>query len=377
MSRRRICYISGTRADFGLMRSTLQLIAQSEPLELSVVATGMHLSPNHGYTLSEISGDGLPQPLVVPVELGAPSGALMARNIGQMIEQFVGAFEELRPDTVLLLGDRGEMLAGAIAALHVSRHIAHIHGGERSGTVDEPIRHAISKMSHLHMVASEESADRLRRMGERASDIHVVGAPGLDGLANLAAKDRNTLARELGFDPDRPVALLVLHPVVQEAHLVGEQAQTTLDALAGACLQVVALRANSDAGGDAVDAVLQRAASEGKILLRAHMERRTYVSMMKAADLMIGNSSSGIIEAATFGTPVVNLGLRQNLRQRNRNVIDASFELGSIRSAISRAVKTGRQAEENVYGDGRAAEKIVKVLLAPLDPDVLMKSNAY
>ncbi|KRA55358.1 UDP-N-acetylglucosamine 2-epimerase [Devosia sp. Root635] len=377
MSRRRICYITGTRADFGLMRSTLQLIAQSDLLDLSILATAMHLSHLHGDTLGEIGGDGLPQPLIVPIEQGAPSGALMARNVGQMIEHFVGSFEELRPDIVLLLGDRGEMLAGAIAALHLNIHIAHIHGGERSGTVDEPVRHAISKMSHMHLVASEESADRLRKMGERASDIHVVGAPGLDGLVDLATDDRRSLARELGFDPNRPVALFVLHPVVQEAHLAGVQAQMALNALAETDLQVVALRANSDAGGDIVNTVLERAASQDKIILRAHMKRGSFVSTMKAADLMIGNSSSGIIEAATFSTPVVNLGLRQNLRQRNHNVVDASFTPESIRAAIRRALKIGRQPAENVYGDGRAAERILKVLLAPPDPDQLMKSNAY
>lgn len=377
MNRRRVCYITGTRADFGLMRSTLQQIARSDLLELSIVATGMHLSHYHGHTLGEIRGDGLPQPVVVPVEQGSPSGALMARNIGQMTEKFVGAFEELRPDIVLLLGDRGEMLAGAVAGLHLNRHVAHIHGGERSGTVDEPIRHAISKMSHLHFVALQESADRLRRMGERVSDIHVVGAPGLDGLADMATKSRESLATEFGFDPGRPVALFVLHPVVQEAHLGGQQAQATLDALIETGVQVVALRANSDAGGDTVDSVLEEEAGLDNIRLHAHMERGDFVSMMKVADLMIGNSSSGIIEAATFGTPVVNLGLRQHLRERNRNVIDASFEAGTIRAAIQTALKIERQVGQNIYGDGRAGERILKILLDPLDPSRLMKSNAY
>ena len=377
MKPRKVCYITGTRADFGLMRSTLQLIAGHEQMDLCIVATGMHLSPQHGHTVDEIAGGGLPAPIVVPVDLGPPSGALMARNIGTMIGGFVDVLERERPDIVLVLGDRGEMLAGAIAAVHLNMHVAHIHGGERSGTIDEPVRHAISKLSHIHLAASQESAERLERMGERAQDIHVVGAPGLDGLAELAQKDRSSLVDQFGLKADQPIALLVMHPVVQDADRGEDDAEMVVNALVEAGMQVVALRPNSDAGSDAIGRVLDRAAASNAIQVQTHLSRSDYVSLMRAADMLVGNSSSGIIEAATFGTPVVNLGTRQNLRQRNANVIDAPFEKHRVREAISKARAQVRTPGTNVFGDGRAGQRILDVLLLPLTSAQLMKSNAY
>lgn len=377
--RRKISYITGTRADFGLMCSTLQKLATDDAFTLSILATGMHLSARYGATVSEIEAAGLPAPIRIPVDdANEPSGWLMAHNIGLMLIGLTDALRAEAPDLVLLLGDRGEMLAGAIAALHLNIRIAHIHGGERSGTVDEPIRHAISKLSHIHFVASEESAERLRHMGERPETIHVVGAPGLDGLQSLANKDRAALACQFGFDAARPMALLVFHPVVQEAGDSAAQITIALEALAACGLQIVALAPNSDAGSAEVRSVLERSAGCGAIRLETHLARSDFVSLMQAADVMIGNSSSGIIEAATFGTPVVNLGSRQNLRQRNANVIDAPIARDAVIDAIERALAAPRMPGQNVFGSGGAGDRIVAQLRA-LDflSDDLVKTNAY
>ncbi len=376
--RRRICYLTGTRADFGLMASTLQAISDNAALELDLLVTGMHLSADHGHTVDEIEAAGLRIRRRLPVVLRPSSGVTMARGIGHMLVGIVDALGEDPPDLLLLLGDRGEMLAGAIAALHLNLPIVHIHGGERSGTVDEPVRHAISKLAHYHCVATAQSRERLIRMGERADAVFVTGAPGLDGLAALARESRQELCQALALDPHRPVALMVFHPVLQEAGDAARAATTILDALHAHACQVVALMPNADAGSDAIRQVLQSAAADADVRVVTHLGRPRFAAWMAACDCMIGNSSAGIIEAATFGTPVLNLGSRQNLRERNANVVDLPLLAEPIRRAIGVALATARHTCVNVYGDGAAGERIVALLgNLPLDGGLLAKTNSY
>lgn len=375
---RRICYISGTRADFGLMRSTLQLIRDHVELDLCVVATGMHLSPFYGNTVEEIAGAGLRIAARVPVLLEPATGATMARNIGTMLGAFTDVLESERPDVVLLLGDRGEMLAGALAGIHLNIPVAHIHGGERSGTVDEPVRHAISKLSHLHFAATAEARERLIRMGEAPAHIHVTGAPGLDGLTDAELPDREEVARLHGLDPSRPFALMVYHPVLQEAATAADDTRALLAALAGAGVQVLALMPNADAGSDGVRAALAEAKGAPGVTVRTHLARPAFIAAMARADLMVGNSSAGIIEAASFGTPVLNVGPRQNLRERNANVLDVPAETAALGAAVARLLAQGRFPLQNVYGDGRAGARIARLLATePLDAALLMKVNGY
>jgi GDP/UDP-N,N'-diacetylbacillosamine 2-epimerase (hydrolysing) len=374
---RKICYVSGTRADFGLMQSTLQLINRSAALELSILVTGMHLSEGYGLTVEQIEAAGLPVTAQIEVEQGPSTGALMAKNIGRMLIGLTDALEQIRPDAVLVLGDRGEMLAGALAAIHLNIPIVHIHGGERSGTVDEPVRHAISKLANFHFVATDESKTRLVRMGEVADHVHVVGAPGLDGLKQLAAADRNTLCAGIGFDPARRIALMVYHPVLQEAACSGEYASRIVDALLAHRMQVLALKPNSDAGSAEVRAALEARAAAGEINLVTNLPRAEFVSWMAACDVLVGNSSSGIIEAATFGTPVVNIGSRQNLRQRNANVIDSPLDRAGIDDALARALGASRFDGYNVYGNGTAGQRIVELLSGIDLSGLTAKTNVY
>lgn len=375
---RRIAYLSGTRADFGLMASTLHAIAADPRLSLGLIVTGMHLSERFGMTVREIESEGLSITARVNVDVDTATGAAMAANIGHMLVGFVQALQALRPDSLLLLGDRGEMLAGALAAIHLGIPVVHLHGGERSGTVDEPVRHAISKLANLHLVATGAARDRLIRMGEEGDTIHVVGAPGLDGLVELATLDRAELCEHVGFDARRPVALLVYHPVLNEAHEASDQVIDLVEAALTSGFQVLALMPNSDAGSDAVRDVLTQARREGRIVLQTHLKRAEFVSWMAAADVMLGNSSSGIIEAASFGTPVVNVGTRQNLRERNVNVIDVPVRSSEIHAALEAALKHGRYPRSNLYGDGRAGGCIVE-LLATTDWSSRRQSkcNAY
>ena len=375
---RHICYISGTRADFGLMRSTLQSVHAAPDLQLSVVATGMHLSPRYGATVHEITAAGLAVVAQVPVPLEPATGAQMARNIASMLGSFTQEFERIQPDMVLLLGDRGEMLAGAIAAIHLNIPIAHIHGGERSGTIDEPVRHAISKMSHLHFTATSEARERLIRMGERADRVFVTGAPGLDGIAEGSTPDREALLARHGLDALRPFALLVLHPVHQEIEQAGADARAVLAALAESRMQVLALLPNSDAGNAEVRKELEDARSKGALALVTHLARDEFLAAMAVADLMIGNSSAGIIEAASFGTPVLNIGRRQNLREHGPNVRHVAAERRAILRGIEELRAHGPFASANIYGDGHAGERIVRLLReTPLGAELLNKVNGY
>lgn len=375
---RKVCYVTGTRADFGLMQATLQAIHELDGLELGIVVTGMHLDPAYGNTAAEIEASGLHVVAKIPVPMEPATGETMARNIGAMIGGLVTAFMDMRPDVVLLLGDRGEMLAGALAGIHLNIPIAHIHGGELSGTVDEPIRHAISKLSHFHFVATAKAKERLSRMGERPEHIWITGAPGLDGLQAAAKESREELCADLGLSPAKPLALMVYHPVLQEATRAGNEVVEILDALSRLGVQIVALKPNSDAGSQFIREVLESRDGQPHIRIVRHFPRTRFVSWMAAADLMIGNSSAGIIEAATFGTPVINIGSRQHSRERNANVIDVPVEGQAIAQAISVALAHGRFQKNNVYGDGDATRKIVGLLQdIPLDGTVLVKTNAY
>lgn len=375
---RKICYITGTRADFGLMQATLTTIQKSDDLDLALLVTGMHLAEQYGQTVRDIQATGLPIAAFVEVDMGDSTGASMARVIGTMMTRFVDALADIQPDLVLLLGDRGEMLAGAIAAIHLNIPVVHIHGGERSGTVDEPVRHAISKLSHFHFTATVDARDRLIRMGEHGDHVFVTGAPGLVGLESLASVGRAQLMQEMGFDPVKLVALMIYHPVLQEAASAGLGAAGILDALSRRGIQVIALKPNADAGSHEIRKVLESPVHDKHVRVVTHFPREHFVSWMAAADVMIGNSSAGIIEAGTFGTPVINVGGRQNLRERNANVMDVPVDGEQIERAIDWAIGHGRFDSLNIYGDGASDERIVNLLQnLPLNGSVLMKSNAY
>jgi GDP/UDP-N,N'-diacetylbacillosamine 2-epimerase (hydrolysing) len=360
------------------MARTLRLAMEDSRLRLGVLVTGMHLSPLHGETVREIRASGLPIVAEVPVDADSATGETMARGISTMIAGFTAALSRERPDLVLLLGDRGEMLAGAIAAIHLGIPVAHVHGGERSGSVDEPVRHAISKLSHLHFTATLAARERLVRMGEDAAHIWVTGAPGLDDLDTLARYDRASLCAEAGLEPDRHIALGLFHPVVNDPGSPSEQVRALLRASVDSGCQVMMLEPNSDAGAGGIRAVLDEMRCSPGISIRAHLPRDRFVSWMAQCDVMIGNSSSGIIEAASFGTPVVNVGRRQNLRECGANVTSVGNDAPSIARAIVTALGMRRFARDNIYGDGRAGERIVECLATvPLSPGLLAKSNAY
>lgn len=375
-TRRKIVYLTGTRADFGLMKSSLLQIA--EVAELSIAVTGMHLHPAFGNTIEDIRATGLRVCGEVPVDVVARSAESMSMGIGDCLKGVTRLLQQESPDILLLLGDRGEMLAGAIAALHLGLVCVHIHGGERSGTVDEPVRHAISKLSTFHFVATDQSRERLVRMGESPERIFVTGAPGLDDLAGIADMSPVDFQQALGLPDGSEFVLALFHPVVQQREDARVQTCNVLAALQKVGLPVVWAEPNSDAGSrgilDALDSVALPPGSRRV----THLQRDLFCSAMKRCAVLVGNSSAGIIEAASFGTPVVNIGDRQRLRERNANVTDVAAQADEVCEAIRAALRHGKWPCDNSYGDGFAGQRIRnKLLNLPLGRSVLEKTNTY
>jgi GDP/UDP-N,N'-diacetylbacillosamine 2-epimerase (hydrolysing) len=380
---RLIAYVTGTRADYGLFSEPLKRIREHQGMELALIVTSMHLEPEFGLTVQDIEADGMPIAARVRNLLPGDTGGDQARSVGNAVIGITEALEDIKPDVVVVLGDRGEMLAGAIAAIHLNIPIAHVHGGEVSGTVDELVRHAISKLSHVHFPATEDAADRLRRLGERPEDIYVVGASGLDYLRRFEPIPDSELEAEIGVDLSSSFVIFTQHPVTTEMAHAAAQMEASLHALEQSGVQVVATYPNADAGGRAMIQVLERWRDRQWLHVFPNLGRRRFATLLKKAAAMVGNSSSGIIEAPFFGVPVVNVGSRQAGRLRAANVLDAPYDEESIRSAIACALndedfKARARSSPNPYGDGHAGERIVEVLASlEIGPALLGKQITY
>ncbi|MDA7844236.1 UDP-N-acetylglucosamine 2-epimerase [Gammaproteobacteria bacterium] len=378
MFNRRVIYITGTRADFGLMRSTLIRINKSSKLSLSLIVTGMHLSHKYGYTAQEIKSSGIEIIEQVPVNLEPETGKTMSLALSVMIAEFTKIFNKANPDIVIVLGDRGEMLAGALSCLHLGIPVAHIHGGERSGTIDESIRHAISKLSHIHLTSTLESKSRLISLGEVPANIHVTGAPGIEDIDELATFSRSELISKFSLIKDKPICLLVFHPVVQESSSAGIQVKIILEALSRKSeLQIIGILPNSDSGSESIRQQMN-VLKYPKLKTFTNLSRNEFLSFMREVDFMIGNSSSGIIESGSFGTPVINIGSRQKMRQRNTNVVDVKLDSDAIYEKINLALKDGKYSIKNIYGDGKTGKRIQQILeITPLNKELLNKVLTY
>lgn len=374
---RHVFYVTGTRADFGLMRSTLEQINNTPSLKLSVAITGMHLEHQFGETKREVFATRINSYVVDSCKEDG-SRTSMSNAVGKQLQGFTDLFSKHNPSVILLLGDRGEMLAAAIAALYLNIPVVHIHGGELSGTVDESIRHAISKLSHFHFVATENSRCRLIKMGENPSNIYVTGAPGLDQILNIPLPDKQKLLSLLEIRDSLYLIALVFHPVVQDAELAGEQIKQVLIGLPKDG-QIVILMPNADAGGHLIrDELNKFSLSASNVKIVTHLPREYYLALLAHCNVLVGNSSSGIIEAASFGTPVVNVGERQANRERNSNTLDVKINSEDISLAISCSLSKKENSKENVYGDGNAGTRICSLLTEIIiDQNTTRKCNAY
>jgi GDP/UDP-N,N'-diacetylbacillosamine 2-epimerase (hydrolysing) len=382
--KRKILHITGTRAEFGLLSSTLRLIGASKRLELGLVVTGMHLSEKLGLTVREIEASGVPIVARIPTDVDQRTTLAMSKSVGQAIVGISEVIEREQPDLLTVIGDRGEMLAGAIAALNMGVPTVHLHGGERSGTIDESIRHAITKLSHWHFVATEESRRRVIRLGEPPECVLVTGAPSLDDINELRKIPRSEIARVLGIPETQRFAVVLFHPVLQEIGNIEEYANALYLALqselAAHDVVTIWLAPNADAGSAAIAEQALRAVSSDERLIKVvdHLQRREFIAALNHAEVLVGNSSAGIIEAASLGIPVVNIGSRQQSRERNENTHDCGYGAQDIRQAIRLALQHGRYPNVNRYGSGDAGKRIVDLLESlPDDRKVLNKLLTY
>lgn len=364
--KRKIAYITGTRADYGLMRSVLHQIHDSRSLSLDIIVTGMHLMDEFGMTIEEIQNDGF-NCHVIDVQHVNDTKESVALFIGEFIQRLTPLIRIINPDIILILGDRGEMLAGAIVGAYLSVPVAHIHGGEVTSTVDDLARHAITKLSHVHFPATEKSAERIIRMGEDPSRVFVVGAPGLDQILHEPLLEPEDLEKRYHLNFSDRVLLVVQHPVTLEVNQASEQMRETLEAVSLLQYQTVIVYPNADAGGRAMIEVIKEYEHLPYIRTYKNIPHKDYLSLMQYSSVLIGNSSSGIIEAPSFGIPTINIGSRQKGRQRGDNVVDVDYNRKAIASTINYVLNDENyikkiNLKKNPYGDGNAGKRITIVL---------------
>ena len=366
---RRICVITGARSDYGLLRWVIQGIQDDPDLSLQIIATGMHLAPEFGLTYRDIERDGflLDRKVEMLVSADTPEG--IAKSMGLGLIGFGDALSQLRPDLIVVLGDRFEIFAAVAAALIARIPVAHLHGGETSeGAFDEALRHSITKMSHLHFVAAEPYRQRVIQLGEPPERVFLVGGLGIDNIKRLKLLDRAELERALDFKLGPRNLLITFHPVTLENATAAAQMAELLAALAGQKdTHIIITLPNADTGGHALIAMAQQfAAQHANVRAYASLGQMRYLSAMAHADGVVGNSSSGLIEAPGLKKGTVNIGDRQLGRLQAASVINCEPSRHSIAAAIdslySPAFQASLSAVSNPYGEGGASEKVVEII---------------
>ncbi len=382
---KKIAVVTGTRAEYGILLPVIKAIKTCKDLELLLVVTGAHLSRKFGYTVSEIGKDGLNIDARVKMLAEEDTLASMSAAIGQGITAMTRTWEQLKPDIILVLGDRIEPLAAAISGAYMNIPIAHIHGGDSSrGGLDESARHAITKFSHIHFPATPLSAERIKKMGEDTWRVHMVGSPALDAILHEKLVPPEIITKKFGLEKSKPFILLVQHSVTTEVAQASMQITETLEALAALKYPVVTIYPNSDAGGQCIIKLIRQYEKKYPIFkVIPNLPRRDYLSLLNASSVLIGNSSSGMIDSPSFGVPVVNIGTRQEGRERGNNVIDTGHNRHDIIIAVKKALtdkvflKIVKKCE-NPYGDGQASKRIADILSKiEMTPQLLQKKITY
>jgi UDP-hydrolysing UDP-N-acetyl-D-glucosamine 2-epimerase len=380
---RKICVITGTRAEFGLLRNVLNGFKDATGVTLQLIVTGAHLVAEHGNTYEEICGAGFEIDAKVDMLLASDSPSAVGQSIGLGVIGLTNSLARLKPDIVVLLGDRFEALAAAQSAMVLNIPIAHIHGGEATeGLIDEAIRHSITKMAHVHFTSAEPFRRKVIQMGEQPNTVHNVGALGLDNVAALEPISREVIENFICFTLDAPILLVTYHPLTLDTK-GATSANSLLEALAEQeGTRIVFTGANADALGQAInDRVRMFCASRPKDAVQVtSLGVRRYLSLMSLSDAVIGNSSSGLLEAPYVGVPTVNIGARQRGRLRSESVVDCEDTTDSILAGIAKArspeLREIATRRETPYGVPGASKKIVK-LVRGLDLEGLLFKRFY
>ena len=381
--KKKIVVTTGTRSEYGILRPILSQISQSKKLELFLVVTGTHNSKKFGLTINEIKNDGFKIYKKIDMIPQGDSNYSMALTLGDGIKSFANIFKNLKPDINLILGDRTEMFASAIAAYYMNIPNAHIHGGDKTqGGIDEYTRHAITKISNIHFAASKKSLERILKMGEYKKNIFHVGSPGIDEIKQNKISNLHQLEKKYNFlDPEKNI-LLLYHSVTTETENTQKEIRIILNAIKKLKINTIAIAPNSDAGNNAIFQEYGKFAAKNDFFrVFKSLPRSDYLGFLKYFGALIGNSSSGIIEASYFQIPVINIGIRQKGREKGRNVIDVENPNSKIiANAISKSLKMKKLSKinEKLYGPGNSSKKIVEILeKIKLDKKLIQKQIAY
>jgi UDP-N-acetylglucosamine 2-epimerase (non-hydrolysing)/GDP/UDP-N,N'-diacetylbacillosamine 2-epimerase (hydrolysing) len=377
--KRKIAVVTTSRADYSHLYWPLRELAEHAHIDLKLIALGPHLSPEFGCTIQQIERDGFSIAARIECLLSSDTDVGMAKTIGLATLSLADCLGEMRPDLLLLTADRYEMLAPAAVAVALRIPLAHIEGGEISeGAIDDAIRNALTKLSHIHFTSTQGAWERVISMGEEPWRVHCAGSPSLDHLRRSRLKSREELESQLQIELRTPFALIGYHPTTI-ARDTTREADALFEALSAVSQRLFFCYPNADAGGRAlVDRAPALCQSRADARMFVNLDPITYWSLLRGAELLIGNSSSGIMEAASFGVPVVNVGIRQQGREHAGNVLDAPANAANILEKIAQAsndeFRRSLAGLENPYGDGHAAGRIAKVLAAaPLGEELLRK----
>lgn len=369
---RKVCIVIGSRANYSSIKSAMRAIDGHPDLQLQVVASASALLDRYGQVVKLIEADGFKPAAKVYMLVEGETPATMAKSTGLGLMELPTIFEQLEPDIVLTVGDRFETMATTLAAAYMNIPLAHTMGGEVSGTIDESIRHAVTKFAHIHFPACSDARDRIVKLGERPEDVHLVGCPRIDLVAEVLEKDKNGIGSNLFeegvggvFDLDKPFILLSQHSVTTEYGEGERQINETLNAVHRLGIPAIALWPNADAGSEDIARGMRKFrehSDDSKIHFFKNLPTDVYIRLMRRTACLVGNSSSAIREGAFIGTPSVNIGSRQDMRQRGHNIIDVDHNTAAIEDAVSHQIKHGRYETEPIYGDGHAGERIADTL---------------
>jgi GDP/UDP-N,N'-diacetylbacillosamine 2-epimerase (hydrolysing) len=377
--RRTIAIVTERRADYSRFKPILELIRTDPELDYKLIVTGISLLKEHGHDIEVIQRDGFEIEAVLPMfrEEAPDTGGEMVRALGRVLPALVDTLERLQPDLVLTGFDIGANFAAAVAGAHMNIPVAHIQGGEVTGSIDESLRHAMSKFAHIHFPATEASAQRLIRMGEDPRTIYVVGCPSLDVVLGAPVIPKADVLASHSLDPAHPYVVILQHPVTTEVEQAGEQMAETLAAVQELELQGVLIYPNNDAGAQQIIRQIERS----RITVVRSLPPEAFVNLVRYAAALVGNSSSGIHETASLGVPTVNVGTRQQGRERGQNVLDVRCDRREIRQAVATALydeafRARVALRVNPYGDGHSAERIVRILKT-VNLDNLIQKRFY
>lgn len=362
--KKKVVVFTGGRFEYGILRPVIREIYNSEKLELQLVVSGIHLLRKYGSTINIIKKDKFPIAALLNLTTSEKLLGKVSIEIGNGVLEFTKIFKDLKPDIVLLNGDRSEAFAAAIAAAFLPVGLAHIHGGDISKAgFDESIRHSITKLAHLHFAATEKSRERIIQMGENPSNVFLVGAPGLDDLLNEPQITKKSMEDRLKCRLGDKVVILLQHPVSTSPESSRKEIIETLSALSKVEGTKILIYPNGDPGSDAIIKELEKFTNQKNYSVHKNIDRTTYANLLKISSVFVGNSSGGIIETSSFGLPTVNIGSRQFGRERNKNVVDVAYDRNQITNALNNILlKNIRYKKTNIYGQGDSGKKIVHVL---------------